>query len=42
MLVKWNNQDVYKKQVEVARMCRVSGGTITNWINRAKEDKNLL
>jgi hypothetical protein len=42
MIVSYNNQDYYRKQVDVARLFRVSEGTITNWIKRGKENKNLL
>lgn len=42
MIITNSGQEYYKKQVEVARICKVSQGTITNWINKAKDNKNLL
>lgn len=42
MILKDVDQEYYKKQVEVAKICGVSEGTISNWITRAKDSKNLL
>ena len=42
MIIKNTGQDVYKKQVDLATTCRVSEGTISNWVRKAKENKNLL
>jgi len=42
MIIKDVDQEYYKKQVEVAKLCGVSEGTISNWITRAKDSKNLL
>jgi len=42
MIINPAGQDYYKKQVELAKICGVSEGTISNWINKAKDSKNLL
>lgn len=42
MIIENVGQDRYKKQIEVAKIYGVSEGTISNWITKAKDSRNLL